>query len=195
MPSKLTDLNPSEIEKRELKEAIAWLRPDPRQRLYPAWGLGVLLLIVGSTCCGIFFHQAMPDSALLLMVGLGSVLCGMLTMVISALKVLSDETCLLWTQQALIYRDQNARRSEWPWSDIEKIYYPESQEYIELTHINGEYLKVHVRSMRLDPQLLCRVLKEEQRRALMGLELRDAYALRALKLPVSIASNINKASS
>ena len=88
MRSKLTDLNPTETEKRELKEAVAWLRPDPRQRLYPAWGLGVLLLIVGSTCCGIFFHQAIPDSALLLMVGLGSVLCGMLTMVVSALKVL-----------------------------------------------------------------------------------------------------------
>ena len=192
MRSKLTDLNPTETEKRELKEAVAWLRPDPRQRLYPAWGLGVLLLIVGSTCCGIFFHQAIPDSALLLMVGLGSVLCGMLTMVVSALKVLSDETSLLWTKQALIYRDQSARRSEWLWSEIEEFRYEESQEYIELIRSNGDYLKVHIRSMRLDPKLLCQVLKEERRRALMGIELRDAYALRALDLPVSIASNINK---
>ncbi len=192
MPSKLTDLNPSETDQRELKEAIAWLRPDPRQRLYPAWGLGVLLLLVGSACCGIFFHQAIPDSIFLLIIGLGAILAGMMTMVLSALKVLSDETCLLWTQQAFIYRDQNAKRSEWKWSEITNFRYQAGQDFIEVHHSHGDYLKVHTSSMRLEAQLLCQVLKEEQRRSLMGVKLRDAYALRALGLPVSIASNINK---
>ena len=82
--SRVTDLNPSALERREMKEAVAWLRPDPRQRLYPAWTLGVTLIIVGCGCCGLFFHQAIPDAIALLLIGLGAVLSGMLTMVVSA---------------------------------------------------------------------------------------------------------------
>ena len=187
--SRITDLNPSALEKREMKEAIAWLRPDPRQRLYPAWTLGVTLVLVGCGCCGLFFHQAIPDAVALLLIGLGAVLSGMLTMVISALKVLSDNTCLLWTAKSVIYRDQNARRTELPWDEINEIRCEPSLEYLELSSRLG-FLKVHLTSMRLDPTQLCKILIEERRRALMGLPLRDAQSLRALNIPVSAPRHI-----
>lgn len=182
--SQVTDLNPSALEKRELKEAIAWLRPDPRRRLYPAWLLGVSLILAGSGCCGLFFHQAIPDSIALLLIGLGAVLCGMLTMVFSALKVLSDSTCLLWTATSVIYRDQNARRTEMPWCEIKEISCEPTLEYIELIFAQGS-LKVHLDSMRVNPAQFCQVLIEERRRALMGIPLRDAHTLRAMKIPVA----------
>ena len=183
----LTDLNPTALEKRELKEAIAWLRPDPRKRLYPAWGLGVLLLIVGSGCCGIFFHQAIPDSALLLVVGLLSVLLGMLTMVFSAFKVLSDNTCLLWTQKSLIYRDQDNRRTEMLWSEITELIAMEEQQYIEVIWADSQHLKLHLNLMGVSPLKLSQILKEEQRKSLMGIKLRSAEELRAEKVPVSLS--------
>jgi hypothetical protein len=184
----ITDLNPTEIEKRELKEAIAWLRPDPRKRLYPAWALGVLLVISGSGCCGIFFHQAIPDSVMLLLIGLGAILLGMLTMVISAIKVLSDDTSILWTETALIYRDQDARRTELTWNEILSIHCEPSLEYIELRSATGEF-KLHLQFMQLDPETLCDVLKAEQRKSLMGIKLSTAVELRALNIPVSLPRN------
>ncbi len=187
----ITDLNPTEIEKRELKEAIAWLRPDPRKRLYPAWALGVLLVVSGSGCCGIFFHQAIPDSVLLLLIGLGAVLFGMLTMVISALKVLSDDTSILWTATALIYRDQDARRTEIAWEDILSLRCEPALEYIELRFPTGE-LKLHLQCMQLDPQTLCEVLTAERRKALMGIKLSTPQELRAMKIPVSLPRNQHK---
>ena len=158
---------------------------DPRKRLYPAWGLSVLLVLVGSGCSGLFFHQAIPDSILLLIIGLSCVLLGMLTMVLSALKVLSDDTSLLWTQTGVIYRDQDARRTELEWRDITHFQCEKHLHYIELTTAADYRLKLHLHSMRLDPEVLCSVLREEQRKALMGVKLRGPKELRLLKLPVS----------
>lgn len=185
--SQITDLNPTELEKKELKEAIAWLRPDPRKRLYPAWGLGVLLVIVGAGCCGLFFHLAKPNSALLLLVGLSSILLGMLTMVFSAFKVLSDNTCILWTKDALIYRDQDNRRTEITWSQISRFNFDEEQRYIEVLWSDTQRVKLHLNQMGVDPKHLCKVLKEEQRKSLMGIKLRTAQELRALQIPVSLS--------
>lgn len=171
--------------KEDPRQALVWLRPDPRSRLIPAWMLGVCLLIAGSLMCALFFTHTVPAlDVYLLVLGLFSILCGMLTMVINALKVLQDETCLVILPIGILYKNFLGKEYQMTWQTIENITTTEIQNQIEI-YYQEKYCYVSTQWMGIEAEHLCILLLSEQRRVLMGIPLESDRLFRDLKVNIA----------
>ena len=175
------------------KHAIAWLRPDPRQKLIPVWLFGVCLLLVGSSLCAFFFSAQgiTPESTqeaqypLALFLGLVCILCGMLSMVISAIRVLSDERCLTLMDSGIIYTNRIGQITQIEWKEVIQVRQSTTSEAIlEFDReLNAPFL-VHLDNMRVSPYTLQVLLEEERKRVLMDIPSQLSQRLIELKIPV-----------
>ena len=180
----------------ELDHIIGWLRPDPRRRLIPAWGLAVLLVLIGAGLCAVFFlseetggrvkvGEAAP---ILLFGGLLSILLGMLTMVVNAIKVLQDERSVAFLSDGLLYSDVRGEISEMLWRDVESVKVSEPSSLraaLEVSLHSGRYVTLRLEWLNVDLELFKRLLLDEQRRYLMGVPHQVNHGLSKLKLTLS----------
>lgn len=166
---------PFQAPEEELRELWGWLRPDPKRRLLPAWGLGVVFIILGSSICAIFFlgedqqSEIGPNGKgpLLLLVGLLSVFTGMMTMVISALRILSDERSIGFRSDGLTLFDISGQEQTVQWRDlVDIISYPDAK--IELKLQDDQRVTVRVEWLGVDPYIFAQALRDEHKRYLFG---------------------------
>lgn len=178
----------------ELEGIIGWLRPDPRQRLIPAWGLGVLLVLIGAGLCAVFFLSDETGGRVevgsagpwLLFGGLGSVLLGMLTMVINAIKVLQDERSLAFLVEGLEYTDVIGRSTELLWREVEEISIKEhARGALEVTLSDQRTVTMRLEWLKVELTSLRAALLAEQRRYLMGVPHQVPQTLDTLGLKLS----------
>lgn len=158
----------------EIRELRGWLRPDPRRRLLPAWGLGVVLILLGAFICAYFFHRdtrsPLPDEdglILWLIMGLLSVLCGMLTMVLSALFVLQDNRSLGFREDGLVYRSIDGAEQCFLWVNIQNMT-PDQPKSIDLLLQGGQHANLRLDWLDVDMHLLTDALQRAQQSFLLG---------------------------
>ena len=175
------------------QHAIAWLRPDPRRRLIPIWIFGVCLLLVGSSLCAFFFSAQgiTPESTreaqypLALFFGLLCILCGMLSMVVSAIRVLSDERCLTLMDSGIVYTNRMGQITQIDWKDVIQIKRSSTSEStLEFDRELDSPFLVHLEHMSVSPDTLQTVLEEERKRILMDIPSQLSQRLIELKIPV-----------
>ena len=173
--------------------AIAWLRPDPRRQLIPVWLFGVCLLLVGSGLCALFFSSqginpqniSEDQNPLHLFLGLFCVLCGMLTMVVSALRVLSDERCLTLMDSGITYTNRAGLITHVDWTNVLQVKHsPTSDSILEFDREDAGPFLIHLENMSISPSLLRDLLEEERKRVLMEIPSQLSQRLVELKIPV-----------
>ena len=168
------------------RQALVWLRPDPRKRLFAPWLIGVSLLILGALLCALFFAQVFKQFELLFLLGgLLCILSGMLTMVIHALKVLQDEKCLALLPIGILYKKSCGYTHKIPWHTIDQIHLSADSKQTQIlyqTHHGQESAQIDTRWMGIEDTMLCEVLKGEYRKVLMGIPLASAKVFHNLKI-------------
>lgn len=155
---------------------VEWYRPDPRRRLFRPWLFAVCLVCTGALACALFFINALPEpgAAFLLFCGLGAILGGMLTIVLSALKVLEDETCISLREEGLLYRDCSGEIQQFPWELLDEVSLDRDRRGFITLRIEGRagYSRLQATSMQRSPEALVERIREVQRHLLLGLDLK-----------------------
>ena len=153
---------------------LEWYRPDPRRRLFRPWAYGVLLVCLGAFLCALFFAQVLPEpgAAILLFSGLGSILGGLLTFVLSALKILQDETCVALRVEGVLYREISGQIHQFPWAEIDDVTAAEDSALHLLISVEGRVRpeRLRVAGLRLNAQALAARILEVRRQILLGLD-------------------------
>ena len=171
------------------RQALLWLRPDPRKRLFFPWITGVSLLLLGMILCGFFFTQTFRQVELLFLLGgLLCILAGMLTMVIHALKVLQDERCLALLPIGILYKKSCGHTYKIPWHTIDKIHLSEGSGQTQImyqTHQEQECTDINTQWMEIEDAVLCQILQGEHRKVLMGIPLASTKVFQDLKINIA----------
>lgn len=158
---------------------LEWFRPDLRRRLYRAWGVGGLFVVIGALATGgVFTHLGAtfdPGVFGLLGAGLAFTVLGMAIMIVASMRVLGDERCLVVRSDGVRFdvRDEPGRVVAWERIDSVSVDPDDGALCIATDGADGARdLRIPLRFDDIDNAALAERLMATRRKALMGITLR-----------------------
>lgn len=152
--------------------AVEWHRPDPRRRLYKAWIAGSLILVGGAAVLAQVIGAADsfgPVTRLLLVVlSVALSAAGPLLVVITAIRALADDTCLVLRSDGIHYIG-NDDSFFVRWRDVVAATYDEQADAMRIETESDVRSVVHPQFLGMKSQELVKRVDDIRRRALLGL--------------------------
>jgi hypothetical protein len=152
--------------------AVEWHRPDPRRGLVKAWLIGSVLLVTGAVLLAqvIYYAGEMPGALGVLLVILSVALsaAGPLLVVVTAIRSLADETCLVLRSDGLHYTGRDGSFFV-HWRDIVSLTLDDENDTLRIETETDTRSISHPQFVGVSRHDLAKRIDDIRRRALLGL--------------------------
>lgn len=152
-------------------EPIEWYRPDPRGKLWRAWGVGTALVVAGAGLGVTLFsfqHLGIAVQVAMTVLALVSTAAGPILVLRAAFSVLSDETCLILHSDGVVYTDDRQRFFV-AWDDLVDTAYDGAADALRFSTEEGEHTIERPHFTDIGPVELVERVDAVRRKALLNI--------------------------